>query len=641
MGQEVTNQKQKSEPICQICFQKTGKGIRQKCSKTYAHRNVKDIVEKLPKKQKEHVVVSSLKSCIDDQAANCGTSTSSSRYQNAEIKLSTCGLIARIVINPKMAKDPFFSENNLDNFQSNTSSSLNQMETLTNFIRSCAGKNAVPAKYRLHASKNSKILSSFYKQGLYEFETNEKREEQNRAIVWADAEELVKAVIEKRNYIGKPEIKLMADGGQGFFKICLTILPENYSSVLNKGLAGNQEIVEDEINAMDQGKRSTYAEGGRAGKRGKLSGLQRLIIVYMVPQIKESYDNIKFLFDLTQINKISFKFVSDLKVTLLVNGFQTATATYPCPYCYVPLHELRFQDKPTNVEDPTYEAQTMCLRTYGGVTKHFDKFYSLGKNKKVTKECFSTVNVPMFEEEDASEDGFELSDYEDIDPEYSPQTSSESDESADEKSDPESEVEGCIPYQIQSTNGNISKEMRIMGHEQGKHSSKLGFNESSPREKNPEDEVNEYLMKAIDARSIDRLRTEHCRVLLLNFRDPIKESKFVLERDRMLSLYFSCSTVCFLTILLVQLGIFNRESAITLQYINVIILVGFVIALILHGQQTEATYRLDFVWKLQATEEKEDMEHLEAYNRKLLANILPIHVAEHFLNSENNDVSYF
>lgn len=34
------------------------------------------------------------------------------------------------------------------------------------------------------------------------------------------------------------------------------------------------------------------------------------------------------------------------------------------------------------------------------------------------------------------------------------------------------------------------------------------------------------------------------------------------------------------------------------------------------------------------------MEHLEAYNRKLLANILPEHVAQHFLNREKNiDVS--
>ncbi|XP_014290684.1 adenylate cyclase type 6 isoform X2 [Halyomorpha halys] len=72
------------------------------------------------------------------------------------------------------------------------------------------------------------------------------------------------------------------------------------------------------------------------------------------------------------------------------------------------------------------------------------------------------------------------------------------------------------------------------------------------------------------------------------------------------------------------------------QCYNVISLLGFLIALIIHGRQTEATNRLDFLWKLQATEEKEDMEHLEAYNRKLLANILPVHVAEHFLSSDKN-----
>lgn len=69
-------------------------------------------------------------------------------------------------------------------------------------------------------------------------------------------------------------------------------------------------------------------------------------------------------------------------------------------------------------------------------------------------------------------------------------------------------------------------------------------------------------------------------------------------------------------------------------------MVIFVIALIFHSHQTEATYRLDFIWKLQATEEKDDMEHLQAYNRKLLANILPVHVAEHFLSRDKNiDVS--
>ncbi|KAF5296799.1 hypothetical protein FQA39_LY12317 [Lamprigera yunnana] len=360
------------------------------------------------------------------------------------------------------------------------------------------------------------------------------------------------------------------------------------------------------------------------------------------------------------------------------------------------------------------------------------------------------------------------------------------------------------PQQTFSMNGDISKEMRVMGHgsQHGKHSSnlttRLGFGDAVD-EKNPEDEVNEYLMKAIDARSIDRLRTEHCRTFLLNFRDAQKETKYGKERDRMLNLYFFCSIICFTSIFLVEiiftsmnllisffivvaffilflvqflvsienvnkisikfrniskkihesrniaqiisfvviscvclisllpmfsvskivdcmnvtmtdndsivyyeqycepttfvdlilllviismtacgvyqvlisllktiilvgivgtyffictvfdercLSIFRDKSGflldntITNQYINVVVLMAFLIALIIHGQQIEATYRLDFVWKLQATEEKEDMENLEAYNKKLLANILPVHVAEHFLNSENNDELY-
>lgn len=43
--------------------------------------------------------------------------------------------------------------------------------------------------------------------------------------------------------------------------------------------------------------------------------------------------------------------------------------------------------------------------------------------------------------------------------------------------------------------------------------------------KKPEDEVNEYLMKAIDARSIDRLRSEHCRPFTLSFRKENLEKK--------------------------------------------------------------------------------------------------------------------
>lgn len=78
------------------------------------------------------------------------------------------------------------------------------------------------------------------------------------------------------------------------------------------------------------------------------------------------------------------------------------------------------------------------------------------------------------------------------------------------------------------------------------------------------------------------------------------------------------------------------------KYFVLAIILAFIIALMIHGHQTESTYRLDFLWKLQATEEKEEMEHLQAYNKKLLSNILPVHVADHFLScdTKNNDDLY-
>ena len=40
------------------------------------------------------------------------------------------------------------------------------------------------------------------------------------------------------------------------------------------------------------------------------------------------------------------------------------------------------------------------------------------------------------------------------------------------------------------------------------------------------------------------------------------------------------------------------------------------------------------------SEEKDETEQLQAYNKKLLSNILPVHVADHFLSCDkNNDVS--
>ncbi|XP_050418343.2 adenylate cyclase type 5 isoform X2 [Patella vulgata] len=97
--------------------------------------------------------------------------------------------------------------------------------------------------------------------------------------------------------------------------------------------------------------------------------------------------------------------------------------------------------------------------------------------------------------------------------------------------------------------------------------------------------------------------------------------------------------------LLLQANIWSEvpdaSFSVALKWETIIVLVIFAIVLFVHAQQVESTARLDFLWKIQATEEKEEMESLRAYNLRLVANILPLAVAEHFLKSKKDEDLYY
>ncbi|XP_078064400.1 adenylate cyclase type 5-like, partial [Mustelus asterias] len=66
----------------------------------------------------------------------------------------------------------------------------------------------------------------------------------------------------------------------------------------------------------------------------------------------------------------------------------------------------------------------------------------------------------------------------------------------------------------------LSKDMRIRGIVDY-----MGKDKCTQEALNPEDEVDEFLGRAIDARSIDRLRSEHVKKFLLTFRKSELEKK--------------------------------------------------------------------------------------------------------------------
>ncbi|KAF6198542.1 hypothetical protein GE061_008290 [Apolygus lucorum] len=128
------------------------------------------------------------------------------------------------------------------------------------------------------------------------------------------------------------------------------------------------------------------------------------------------------------------------------------------------------------------------------------------------------------------------------------------------------------------SNGNIAKELRVMGHSsKGSKYNKLGMCEENSPRKDPEDEVNDYLMRAIDARSIDQLRAKHCKPILMHFKQPEVEVKYSRERDKMLHIYFLCSLGVIVAIVTVLLLVFPHSTTLYVLYsvsITIVLLVN-------------------------------------------------------------------
>ena len=77
-----------------------------------------------------------------------------------------------------------------------------------------------------------------------------------------------------------------------------------------------------------------------------------------------------------------------------------------------------------------------------------------------------------------------------------------------------------------------------------------------------------------------------------------------------------------------------NRSVVPSDILAIMAIIHFVMALLIHGRQVEWTARLDFLWNLQANEEKSDMTELQNSNKRILYNLLPAHVARHFLDNQ-------
>uniref|UniRef100_A0A3B4WLP9 Adenylate cyclase type 8 n=1 Tax=Seriola lalandi dorsalis TaxID=1841481 RepID=A0A3B4WLP9_SERLL len=175
------------------------------------------------------------------------------------------------------------------------------------------------------------------------------------------------------------------------------------------------------------------------------------------------------------------------------------------------------------------------------------------------------------------------------------------------------------------------------------------------------EEINKRIESAIDLRSGDKLRREHIKPFSLMFKDSSLEEKYFVFTGVLAmvtcAVFLRLNSVLKLAVLLVMIAIYsllteafytslfvrydtvhhNTENFLGTKETSLLLMAMFLLAVFYHGQQLEYTARLDFLWRVQAKEEINEMKELREHNENMLRNILPSHVARHFLEKDRDN----
>uniref|UniRef100_A0A671NEL2 adenylate cyclase n=1 Tax=Sinocyclocheilus anshuiensis TaxID=1608454 RepID=A0A671NEL2_9TELE len=168
-------------------------------------------------------------------------------------------------------------------------------------------------------------------------------------------------------------------------------------------------------------------------------------------------------------------------------------------------------------------------------------------------------------------------------------------------------------------------------------------------------EINKRIKQAIEVRSSEQMRKEHITPFTLVFKDRHIEGNFFVLSGVVamvtcaVFLRLSCLLKLAVLVLVIAVYTYLIEVAYHVLFIHQHQNSQIQSMLLLESKLTcsfificlETTARLDFLWRLQARQEVEDMKELREHNECLLYNILPAHVARHFPERDRNNEDLF
>ena len=175
-----------------------------------------------------------------------------------------------------------------------------------------------------------------------QFEDGDEKVERNLVFV-KDSSDFVKNIVSERalnpyNII----VRVSINGGGGSLKICVNIFDAD----------------ELKVNIKNRSKRWGSAE--YIGSR-----VQRLQFIAIAEDVPETYQNIKQILDIIQLDSLGFHIAWDLKLVNMIMGLSGHGGIHACLY-----------------SESEKSVNTGTLRTFGSLNIHLSEFQAAGEKKE-------------------------------------------------------------------------------------------------------------------------------------------------------------------------------------------------------------------------------------------------------------------
>ena len=355
----------KSITICGQCKSPYGKGLRHKCSVSSLRENILNMCDAADENTQGIVACSLLH--------KSSSSSTKHLYSGGPRPLKVDIVSAK----KSSSSTSTASFEDISNLQCVMSASNNEMKRkIVPFVRNVFGRKSVDSDIATKLHMRDEDCVDFFDSMVHDFECIIRSEgdecvETQPLVYCKDIAGLIDFICDRRDFMKESvNIKLGIDSGGGFLKFCLNLTAEE-----------NQQCSQQPRKLIE--------------KSMLHSGVKKIIIVAIAPDVAETYSNVRFILNVLKIDEIDLRYVCavDLKMANILCGIQSHSCTYPCAYCCCPKPEFSDQQK----------SKSYHMRTIGEVRALSHDFQIKRRqynNKASAKDFKSCVNPPIIRGED-------------------------------------------------------------------------------------------------------------------------------------------------------------------------------------------------------------------------------------------------